>query len=182
MTKEDIILLYFDTSALVTAFHHEINVDLLSKIITTSTNRNNLQIISSIWTINEIIAIIDRLLQKINEKTGFFELSDNDIKKIISTIVERIRIITSNNDNAMFKFVYLDHDIITDSRILTKNFHLPLNDAIHMLTGYAYNCNYFIVHNKYFINQFPFKKYDKMKLIDLTNENDRKLLERELNL
>ena len=92
MTKEDIILLYFDTSALVTAFHHErYNYDLLSKIITTSTNRNNLQIISSIWTINEIIAVMDKLSQKINEKTGMFELSNNDIKNIISTIVERIR-------------------------------------------------------------------------------------------
>ena len=183
LTKEDIILLYFDTSALLTAFHHErYNFDLLSKIITTSTNRNNLKIISSIWTINEIIAVMDRLSQKINEKAGMFELSNNDIKKIISTIVERIRTIIHNN-NAMFKFVYLDHDIITDSRILTKNFHLSLNDAIHMLTGYVYDCNYFVVYNKSFIiNQFPFKKYDKMKLIDLTNENDRKLLERELNL
>ena len=177
--KKD-ILLYFDTSILVTAFHHGISFDLLSKIIA-SKNRNNLQIISSIWTINEIIAVMDKLSQKINEKTGMFELSNNDIKKIISTLVERIRIIIHNN--AMFKFVSLDHDIITDSRILTKNFHLSLNDAIHMLTGYAYDCNYFVVHNKYFIiNQFPFKKYDTMKLIDLTNENDRKLLERELNL
>ncbi|MGE5633701.1 MAG: hypothetical protein ACM3VV_00575 [Deltaproteobacteria bacterium] len=174
------ILLYFDTSALVTEFHHEIDSDLISKIIT-STNKNDLQIISSIWTINEIIAVMDKLSQKINEKTGMFELSNNDIKKIISTIVERIRTIISN-ENAMFKFVYLDHNIITDSRILTKDFHLSPPNAIHMLTGYAYNCNYFVTHNKYFINQFPFKKYAKMKLIDLTNENDRKLLESELNL
>lgn len=111
-----------------------------------------------------------------------FELSNIDIKKIISTIVERIRTIISN-ENTMFKFVYLDHNIITDSRILTKDFHLSPTDAIHMFTGYAYNCNYFVTHNKYFINQFPFKKYATMKLIDLTNENGRKLLEsEELNL
>jgi hypothetical protein len=111
-----------------------------------------------------------------------FELSNNDIKKIVSTIVERIRTIISN-ENTMFKFVYLDHNIITDWRILTKDFHLSPTDAIHMFTRYAYNCNYFVTHNKYFINQFPFKKYGEMKLIDLKNENDRKLLEsEELNL
>jgi hypothetical protein len=32
------------------------------------------------------------------------------------------------------------------------------------------------------VNQFPFKKYASMKLVDLTNENDRKLLENELDL
>jgi hypothetical protein len=60
------ILLYFDTSALVTEFHNEIYSDLVSKIIT-STNKNDLQIISSILTINEIIAVMDKISQKINE-------------------------------------------------------------------------------------------------------------------
>jgi hypothetical protein len=54
--------------------------------------------------------------------------------------VERIRTIISN-ENIIFNFVYLDHNIITDSRILTKDFHLSPTDAIHMFTGYAYNCN-----------------------------------------
>lgn len=172
------ILLYFDTSALINAFLYENGPDLISKV--TSTNRNEVHIISSIWTINELIAVMDNISQKINEKTGMFELSNSDIKKIISTIVERIR--TISNENTIFKFVYLDYKIITNSRILTKDFHLSPTDAIHMFTGYVYSCNYFVVHNKYFINQFPFKKYARMKLIDLTNENDRKLLESELNL
>jgi predicted nucleic acid-binding protein len=172
------ILLYFDTSALVKEFQAGIGTDLVSKI--SSTNRNDIQIISSIWTINEIILVMDKISQKINEKTGMFELSNQDIKKIISTVVERIK--TISKENTMLKFVYLDHNIITESRILTKDFHLSPTDAIHLFTGYAYNCNYFVVHNKYFINQFPFKKYAKMKLIDLTDENDKKILESELNL
>ena len=65
--------------------------------------------------------------------------SNNDIKKVISTIVERIR--TISNENITLKFVYLDHDIITDSRILAKDFHFSPTGAIHMLTGYVYNCN-----------------------------------------
>ena len=172
------ILLYFDTSALVKEFQVGISSSLVSKI--SSTCRNDIQIISSIWTFNEIISVMDKISQKINEKTGMFKLSNNDIKKIISIIVERIR--TISNENTMLKFVYLDHNIITDSRILTKDFHISPADAIHMFTGYVYDCNYFVAHDKHFINQFPFKKYARMKLIDLTNENDRKLLERELNL
>jgi hypothetical protein len=171
------IVLYFDTSALVTGLVNESGFDLISKI--SSIDISNVQIISSIWTMNEIIAIMDRLSQKINKKTGFFELSNIDIQKVISTIVARIKTIC--NSSTIFNFVYLDHNIITDSRKLTRDFHLSPNDAIHMCTGYAFNCNYFIVHNKSFVNQFPFKKYATMKLVDLTNENDRKLLENELD-
>ena len=171
-------LIYFDTSALVKEFQVGISSSLILKI--SSTYRNDIQIISSIWTITDIISVMDKISQKINEKTGMFKLSNNDIKKLISTIVERIR--TISNENTILKFVYLDHNIITDSRILTKDFHLSPTDALHMFTGYAYDCNYFVVHNKYFINQFPFKKYARMKIIDLTNENDRKLLVRELDL
>jgi hypothetical protein len=172
------IVLYFDTSALVTGLVNESSSNLISKI--SSIDISNVQIISSIWTMNEIIAFMDRLSQKINEKTGFFELSNIDIQKVISTIVARIK--TISKSSTVFNFVYLDHNIITDSRKLTRDFHLSPNDAIHMCTGYAFNCNYFIVHNKSFVNQFPFKKYATMKLVDLTNEKDRKLLENELDL
>jgi hypothetical protein len=172
------IVLYFDTSALVTGLVNESSSNLISKI--SSIDISNVQIISSIWTMNEIIAFMDRLSQKINEKTGFFELSNIDIQKVISTIVARIK--TISKSSTVFNFVYLDHNIITDSRKLTRDFHLSPNDAIHMCTGYAFNCNYFIVHNKSFVNQFPFKKYATMKLVDLINEKDRKLLENELDL
>jgi hypothetical protein len=173
------ITLYFDTSALVTGLVNKSSSDLISKI--SSIDISNVQIISSIWTMNEIIAIMDRLSQKINKKTGFFELSNIDIQKVISTIVARIKTI-SKPSSTVFNFVYLDHKIITDSRKLTRDFHLSSNDAIHLCTGYSFNCNYFIVYNKSVVNQFPFKKYAAMKLVDLTNENDRKMLETELDL
>ena len=127
---------------------------------------------------NEIIA---RLLQKINKKTGFFELSNIDIQKVISTIVARIKTISKSSSTA-FNFVYLDHKIITDSRKLTLNFHLSPNEVILLCRGDEFNCNYFIIYNKSFVNQFPFKKYATMKLVDLTNENDRKMLKTELDL
>ncbi len=81
----------------------------------------------------------------------------------------------------IFRFVYLDHAIITDSRIL-KDFHLSPNDAVHIFTGYVYDCNYFLVQDKNLIKEFPLKKYYNMKLIDLANEDVRIFLEKELNL
>lgn len=172
-------ILYLDTSALVTGLVDKSSSDLISKI--SSIDISNIQIISSIWTMNEIIAFMNRLLQKINTKTGFFELSNIEIQKVISTIVARIKTI-SKPSTTRFNFVYLDHKIITDSRKLTREFHLSPNDAIHLCTADAFNCNYFIVYNKSFVSQFPLKKYATMKLVDLTNENDRKMLETELGL
>ena len=180
---KNIVALYFDTSALVTELFNKSSSDLISKI--SSIDISNVQIISSIWTMNEIIAITDRLSQKINKKTGFFELSNIDIQKVISTIVARIKTISKSSSSKVFNFVYLDHKIIkiiTDSRKLTSDFHLSPNDAIHLCTGYIFDCNYFIVYNKSFVNRFPFKKYATMKVVDLTNENDRKMLETELDL
>ena len=176
---KNIVALYFDTSAMVTGLVNKSSSGLKSKI--SSIDISNVQIISSIWTMNEIIAIMDRLSQKINKKTGFFELSNIDIQKVIFTIVARIKTISKSSSTA-FNFVYLDHKIITDSRKLTREFHLSPNDAIHLCSGDAFNCNYFIVYNKSFVNQFPFKKYATMKLVDLINKNDRKILETELDL
>src|ERR1044072_2025226 len=100
---------------------------------------------------------MDRLSQKINKKTAFFELSNIDIWKIISTIVARIKTISKSNSTA-FNFVYLYHKIITHSRMLTRDFHLSPNDAIHLCSGDEFNCHYFIIHNKSFVTRFPIKK------------------------
>jgi predicted nucleic acid-binding protein len=58
--------LYFDTSALLKEFVNEIGSDLVSKI--TSTNTNDIQIISSVWSINEAISVIDRLTKNKDKK------------------------------------------------------------------------------------------------------------------
>ena len=171
------VCLYFDTSALIKEFRNEIGSDLISKL--TSTNRSDLHIISSVWTINEMFGVIDRLSRTINEQTKKPELTNSDIQQIISTLVERIK---TTNENSFYRFVYLDHPIIADSRTLIIDYHLSPNDAVHIFTGYVYDCNYFVVQDKNLIKQFSLKKYYNMKLIDLANEDDRKFLEKELNL
>jgi hypothetical protein len=171
------VRLYFDTSTLIKEFRNEIGSDLISKL--TSTDRYDLQIISSIWTINEIIGIIDRLSRTINEQTKRPELTNPDIQQIISTLVERIK---TTNENSFYRFVYLDHPIITDSRTLITDFHLSPNNAVHVFTGFVYDCDYFLVQNKKLIKQFSSKQYLTMRLIDLTDDDDRKFLENKLNL
>jgi predicted nucleic acid-binding protein len=59
-------ILYFDTSALLKEFVNEIGSDLVSKI--TSSNTNNIQIISSVWSINEAMSVIDRLTKHRDKK------------------------------------------------------------------------------------------------------------------
>ena len=174
--------LYFDTSAILKEFVNEIGSDLISKI--TSTNTHDVQIISSIWSINEAISVIDRLTKKKDKnqkkvKLETLNLAISTVQLIISTFAGRIR---ETNENSFFRFVYLDHAIITDSRVLIKDFHLSPNDAVHIFTGYVYDCNYFLVQDKNLIKEFPLKKYYNMKLIDLANEDDRIFLEKELNL
>lgn len=51
---------YFDTSAVIKEFVPEVGSDLIDKI-TTSAREGKLQIITSVWAINEAIAVIDRL-------------------------------------------------------------------------------------------------------------------------
>ncbi len=172
-------LLYFDTSAFLKEFVDEVGSDLVSKI-TSSTNRNDIQIISSVWVINEAISVIDRLTRRnMDKKPKDIILDIPSIQLIISTVVERIK---KTSENSFFRFVYLEHPIITDSRILIKDFHLSPNDAVHVFTGYVYDCNYFLVQDKNLIKEFPEKRYYKMKLIDLANAEDRKFLESTLKI
>ena len=61
---KNIVALYIDTSAMVTGLVNKSSSGLKSKI--SSIDISNVQIISSIWTMNVIIAIMDRVSQKKN--------------------------------------------------------------------------------------------------------------------
>jgi predicted nucleic acid-binding protein len=108
-----------------------------------------------VWSINEAISVIDRLTKNINKKPKDVILDIPTVQLIISTFVERIRATT---ENSFFRFVYLDHPIITDSRILIKDYHLSPNDAVHIFTAHVYDCNYFLVQDKKLIKEVPTKK------------------------
>jgi hypothetical protein len=100
--------LYFDTSALLKEFVNEIGSDLISKI--TSPNTNDIQIISSVWSIKK-------------PKNVILEppyLAISTVQLIILHLYEG----SEPNENSFFRFVYLNHAIITDSRVLIKDFHL----------------------------------------------------------
>ncbi len=53
-------LVYFDTSAIIKEFVPEVGSDLIDDV-SNAAEAGNLQIITSTWSINEAVAVIDRL-------------------------------------------------------------------------------------------------------------------------
>jgi predicted nucleic acid-binding protein len=55
--------LYFDTSAVIKEFAPEVGSELIDKL-TTKAREGDIQIVSSVWMINEALAVIDRKFRK----------------------------------------------------------------------------------------------------------------------
>lgn len=55
--------LYFDTSAVIKEFAPEVGSELIDKL-TTKATEGDIQIVSSVWMINEALAVIDRKFRK----------------------------------------------------------------------------------------------------------------------
>ncbi len=55
--------LYFDTSAVIKEFSPEVGSELIDKL-TTKAREGDIQIVSSVWMINEALAVIDRKFRK----------------------------------------------------------------------------------------------------------------------
>ena len=55
--------LYFDTSAIIKEFSPEVGSELIDRL-TTKASEGDIQIVSSVWMINEALAVIDRKFRK----------------------------------------------------------------------------------------------------------------------
>jgi predicted nucleic acid-binding protein len=170
--------LYFDTSVLIKEFVPEVGSDLVDKVTTTA-RQGNIQIISSVWVVNETISVIDRLSRQKDEKTKKTKLSKTQKQQIIATLAERV---TTSHEEANFFFQPMDHAIISNSRFLIDTLHIRPVDAMHLYTGWIRDCDYFLVHDKKLVKRIPSKQYDQMKIIDLGNKSDRNYLESRLQL
>lgn len=93
-------LVYFDTSALIKEFVNEVGTDLVNKV-TTAAREANIQIVSSVWSLNEAIAVVDRLSRNKEEETEKPKLSQTERQEIIATIVQRVR---NSRQDATFSF------------------------------------------------------------------------------
>jgi hypothetical protein len=74
-------------------------------------------------------------------------------------------------------FVYLDHAILANSRKMIEQYHVSSVDAVHLYTGWIYDCDYFLAHDKDLFKRIPSKNYDGVEMIDLSTAKDRHHLE-----
>jgi predicted nucleic acid-binding protein len=169
-------LVYFDTSALIKEFVDEVGSDLIDKV-TTAAREPSIQIVSSVWSLNEAIAVVDRLSRN-KDNTEEHKLSKTEQQEIIATIAERVR---NSRQDANFFFQPIDHRIVANSRILIDGYHISPDDALHLYTAWIRDCDYFLVQDEKLTKRAP-KEIDNMRVIDLADERDRKYLESQLGL
>jgi len=162
--------LYFDTSAVIKEFAPEVGSDLIDKL-TTKAREGDIQIVSSVWVVNEALAVIDRKFRK-------DELKQLQVQKVIATFAERIK---TSSQIANFLFAPVDHTIISRSRNLINGLHISADDALHLYTAWVFDCQYFLVHDHKIITRVKLKQHEDLKIIDLGDENDRQFLELELS-
>ncbi|HKU48873.1 MAG TPA: hypothetical protein VJP79_02885 [Nitrososphaera sp.] len=145
----------------------EAGSDLIDKI-TTSAREGNLQIISSIWAINEAIAVIDRLTRRPKDP-----LSLTEQQEIIATFADRIK---TSTEKSGYRFAPVEHPLIANSRVLIDGVHISPDDALHIYTAYIYDCDYFLLHDNKIVSRIKAEKFGEMKIIDLGNESERAYL------
>lgn len=165
--------LYFDTSALLKEFTQEIGSDLVDTIIAEA-RQGRFEIITSEWSINETVAVMDKKVRR-------EELSQVEGQTIIATLVERIK---DSSASSYFQYAPLGKAIIANARMATSEFHISATDAIHWYTGFIYDCDYFVVHDSKFVNRLKEHQsdYPNPMTIDLESDKDRKYLRSELAL
>jgi predicted nucleic acid-binding protein len=152
-------------------FITEVGSDLIDAV-TTAAREGKLQVISSVWAVNEVIAVIDR---KVRKK----ELTTIEVQTIIATLTQRIK---DSIQNASFFFAPLEHQIVAYSRLLIDEYHISPDDALHLYTSWIYDCEYFLIHDRKIINRIKSRIAEGMTIIDLDSEKDRMYLAAQLGL
>lgn len=155
--------LYFDTSAIIKEFVIEEGSDLVDRV-TTLARTGDIQIISSVWTINETIAVVDRLTRRPKNA-----LSRTEQQEIMATFAERMR---SSDEHATFRFALIDHALVTGSRLLIDSYHISADDALHIYTAFIYDCNYLLIHDNKIVSRLKTDPIQGMEIIDLGSEAD----------
>jgi predicted nucleic acid-binding protein len=170
-------LVYFDTSALVKEFApSELGYELIDKITTSARqDSSKLQIISSVWAINEAVAVLDRKFRK-------GEITEVEMQTVMATLFQRIK---DSSENTSFRFAPIDHSMIANSRSLIAAYHISADDALHIYTGWIYDCDYLLFHDSKIMRIKPListASGGNVNLTDLGDAADRKRLEAQLSL
>ncbi len=166
---------YFDTSALLKEFVSEVGSDVIRAIMEASTE-GRLDVITSQWSINEAVGVIVRNInRKINEK----HLTRGEAQLLAHTFITRMeQTLTQEHVH----IVPVQNDIVLRSRKWIIDSSISPSDAIHLCTADIFNCSFFLVHDKNFVNKVKRQPPPGLKIIDLSNETDRNYLKSQLSL
>jgi predicted nucleic acid-binding protein len=153
--------IYFDSSAYVKIFAPEGGTEEASLLFQLAFD-GRVEIYMSAWTINETIAAIDR-------KHRRKEISDNERAKTLATIIRHA--IDQSERSSAVSFIPIDQEIVDKSRDLIMAKHLSADDALHLYTAFAKDCQYFIHHDE------KLKKYvgamiDGLSLVDIAQHRE----------
>jgi predicted nucleic acid-binding protein len=169
--------IYFDSSVYTKVFAKEEGSDTAKRIIKLAETTNDIQIIMSVWTINEVISAIDKKAYQTHE------INEKESKQAIATVLQR-SIEYPRTGKSNIYFARVEHDIIKESTVLIHSLHISADDALHVFTAFYHNCEYFIcrdkelkrkIHKQISVTQHNAHN-PKMVVLDITNEEDMKLL------
>jgi predicted nucleic acid-binding protein len=173
------IKVYFDSSAYTKVFANEDGSDTAREIIQKAETTKDIQIVMSVWTINETISAIDRKAHQ------YHEITPKQANQTIATILQRSKELAKKSQSRIV-FVPVDYDVIKESTVLIYSRHISADDALHVFTAFYHNCQYFICKDKAIrtkvdkqlsVMQVNNQNHKNMIVLDITN---RKEVEREL--
>lgn len=169
---------YIDTSAFVKLFYtKEVGSDIVKQLFELA-NAKRIHIVISFWAANEALAAVDRLYHK-------RKLITRDQRNvIIATIIRRIKSWSepkaTSGSTPSITCVYVDNDLVKASREFILVSHISADDALHLYSGHAKDCDYF-VHRDRKLKDVG-EKIDDMKLVNVSVQQQVSKLFDELDL
>ena len=171
--QEKLILrkIYFDTSAYVKIYTQEAGTDISESLFALA-EEGRVKIVMSIWAVNETIAAIDRThRRKI--------IRDHQRDRIFATILKRT-IDYAEKPDAPIDFIPVDSRLLNLSRDVITGYHVSADDALHLSTAYATDCECFIFKDDK-LRDTTGGNVSGMPLLDITSHEDMNPLMKSLD-
>lgn len=154
--------IYFDTSAYVKIYTQEAGTDLAESLFALAEERR-VKLVMSYWAVNETIAVIDRTHRR-------RMIRDDQRDRIFATILKRT-IDYAENSDAPIDFIPVDNRLLSLARDVIRGYHVSADDALHLSTAYATDCEAFIFKDDKLRNTTG-GDVSGMQLLDITSNAD----------
>ncbi|HEY7734916.1 MAG TPA: type II toxin-antitoxin system VapC family toxin [Nitrososphaera sp.] len=163
---------YFDTSAYVKIYTQEAGTDL-AELIFSLAEEGRVKIIMSVWAVNETIAAIDRTHRR-------RIITDLQRDRIFATILKRTIEYAEKPDGPV-DFIPIDRRLLSLSKDVIIGYHVSADDALHLSTAYATDCECFIFKDDKLRNTTG-RNVSGMRLPDITSHAEMNPLMKSLDV